>query len=213
MPLITQGFRTKHIYNSTDPTIKQIVAAISTCKTRHEGQNVTANTVMLMNEIAIATFESSVPQAYLGRTNVYLSPVIPHVVNMSQMGILTMTTNTQFTYRLDSSGEVSNSDPNPGLVGGVSTQLHIIPAINLAEIRIYRRSIFPGTRGFTAQGASAVRTGMSVTHEGAVYIELRVIYYETHPGHVTRRFYAKRTALERAESEQWIQWGTQLQQI
>lgn len=210
MPLMTDAFRTKHILQSNDPQIDQIAEAMERCRTRHRGQMVTANTVICLTNLQLSILEMS--QASPWR-NKYLSPTVPLAVRMSAVGTLTAVTNTQFTYGLDYSKKISHFEPNPGLVGGASTQLGIIRALDLDGIRIYSGRKFPDTRGFTAHGASGVLTGATRAHNGDTFSETRLIHSPTSQDNVGKTFFAKQGDLQGAARESWIQWGTDILQI
>lgn len=216
MPEITKEFSGSHIQVSADDAIEKIGAAILKCEGRHQRVGIPANTVICltaMDLIALKASRSDIYRSHPDFGDVYLSPKVPLAVHMSQMGALSVYTDTQFTYALNREGQIRHFEPNPGLVGGTSKRIGVIKALDLDGVRLYRASDFPGTRGFKAEGASGFLTGNTRKHENETYHEIHLIYFPHYDDDVGQLFYAKAAAVLLAPAERWIQWGDEVLQL
>jgi hypothetical protein len=208
---MTGDFAGKHIRESSGNKLDDIVTALDVCRTRHRGQQVPANTVIFMSNLEMTFFEASAAVGYDPRCCASSAAYL--AVNMSQMGIITATSNTRFTYALDGSGKVSHFVANPGLLGGFPENVELFKARDLENIRVYHKSKFPQTRGFTVHEGSGYSVAASVQRDGSTFDEFEMIWIPSSADNVGERFYARRSDLTAARIESWIKCGDQIQQL
>ena len=202
--IIADKFYDDHLKDSANRGVVDLIReGVEICRRRHGRQNLSANTILYVSQGEHDNFVNG-PEIHYIQDKYQSSITVPVTIDLTQAGAARITTGATFLYSYRNFNGVNKVYHFAGLVGGVTTDLNLRRYRRLRNVRLYRDTKWPNTRGWTAQDETVPNTLQAVIHNGVSYTRVELFKSTRRPASEGNYYYVLTTDLNMALTELWF---------